>query len=409
MNWARSIAALLVFSSTSAWGYTLTWTANTESDLAGYMVYHCSVSPCSNTSGTASLLATLGPVTSFNIGTPPTTQYYFVTAFDFSNNQSEPGTVVTYTPPSSVPPAIGMSPTSFSFAATEGGANPATQTLHISNTGGGTLSWTASDDAAWITLSQTVGTGNAAVVVSVSTSGVPAGIYHRTIQIGATGASYVTVPVTLTVTSTSAPVPVIGMSPTSLSFAATQGAANPASQTLHISNTGGGTLSWIASDNAPWLMLSQTSGSGNTDVTLNVTTGTLAAGLYSGAVTINATGASSVTVPVTFTVSIGSSLPPAIGVSRTSLSFTGRYGGANPASQTLLISNTGGGILSWSVTKNDARWLEFTPNSGTQNGTVTVSVTSWYLSPGTYTATLSIWMTGASTPVRVPVTVTTTP
>jgi hypothetical protein len=69
----------------------------------------------------------------------------------------------------------------------------------------------------------------------------------------------------------------------------------------------------------------------------------------------------------------------------------------------LNISNTGGGILSWTVTASDAKWLEFTPSSGTQNGTVTVSVTSSYLSPGTYTATLSIWMTGSSTPVLVPV------
>jgi hypothetical protein len=75
----------------------------------------------------------------------------------------------------------------------------------------------------------------------------------------------------------------------------------------------------------------------------------------------------------------------------------------------LHISNTGGGILSWTVTKSHARWLQFTPSSGTQNGTVTVSVHSSHLSPGTYTATLRIWMTGSSTPVLVPVTVTSNP
>lgn len=401
MNWARSIAALLVLSSTSAWGYTLTWTANTESDLAGYRVYYCSVSTCSETSGNASLLATLGMVTSFNIGTPATTQYYFLTAVDFSNNESAASALVTYSPPSSVPQAIGVSPASFSFGATQGGADPATQTLNITNTGGGTLSWTVSDNATWLTPSQTLGSGNAAVTLNVSSSGLAAGVHYGTITINATGASSVTVPVEFTVAS--APVPVIEVSPASISFAAIQGSANPAAQTLSITNTGGGTLVWSVIDNATWLSLSPASGTGNGAATLSVSTGTMAAGTYHSTITVRGTGASSVAVPVTFTITTGSSLPPAIGVSPTNLSFTGRYGGNNPPSQTLNISNTGGGILSWTVTKSDARWLAFTSSSGTQNGTVTVSVTSRYLPPGTHTATLSIWMTGSSTPVVVPV------
>jgi hypothetical protein len=346
-------------------------------------------------------------VTSFNIGTPATTQYYFLTAFDFSNNESAASPLVTYTAPSSVPQAIGVSPASFSFAATQGGANPATQTLNITNTGGGTLSWTVSANATWLTPSQTVGSGNAAVMLNVSTSGLAAGVYYGTITISATGASSVTVPVAFTVTS--APVPVIGVSPASISFAAIQGSTNPATQTLSITNTGGGTLNWAVIDDATWLSLSPVSGTGNGAAMLSVSTGNLAAGTYDGTIAVSATGASSVAVPVTFTVTTGSSLPPAIGVSPTTLSFTGKYGGHNPPSQTLHISNTGGGILSWTVTKSHARWLEFTPSSGTQNGTVTVSVHSWHLSPGTYTATLSIWMTGSSTPVVVPVTVTSNP
>ena len=34
MNWVRAIAAVLVLSSGTAWGATLTWTANGEADLA---------------------------------------------------------------------------------------------------------------------------------------------------------------------------------------------------------------------------------------------------------------------------------------------------------------------------------------------------------------------------------------
>ncbi|MGH7182494.1 MAG: BACON domain-containing protein [Nitrospiraceae bacterium] len=239
MNWMRALAGLLVLWSSTAWGATLTWTANKESDLAGYRVYHCSQQPCTLASGTASLLVTLGTVTSFNIGTPAATQYYTITAFDFANNESIESNIAIFTPvvvsppvtpppvtpppvvpppvtpppvvpppvipppvvpPPVVPPATGASPTSLSFVATLGVTNPAaTQTLRISNTGDGTLSWSASSNAAWLKLSRAMGTGNGVVTVSVVTSTTAAGTYNGSITLSAIGASPVTVPVTLTV------------------------------------------------------------------------------------------------------------------------------------------------------------------------------------------------------------------
>ncbi len=313
MNWVRAIAAVLVLWSTTAWGATLTWNANSEQDLAGYRIYQCSQLPCTLASGKASSLATLGTATTFNIGTPTVTQYYFVTAYNFSNSESGDSNVVTFTPAGSPPPgvlpAIGVSPTNLSFTATQGGANPATQTLSISNTGGGTLSWTASDNAAWLTLSPTSGTGNGAVTLSVTTGTLTAGSYSGTVTMNATGASSVTVPVTFTVATAPVP-PAIGVSPTNLSFTATQGGANPATQTLSISNTGGGTLSWTASDNAAGLTLSRASGTGNGVVTASVVTGTTAVGTHNGTITFSATGGASVTVPVTFTVATAPVSPP---------------------------------------------------------------------------------------------------
>lgn len=77
MNWVRTIAGVLVLWSSTAWGATLTWNANTEADLAGYRVYQCSLLPCTLSSGQAFSLATLGKMTSFDIATPAVTQYYF--------------------------------------------------------------------------------------------------------------------------------------------------------------------------------------------------------------------------------------------------------------------------------------------------------------------------------------------
>src|SRR5215831_7810152 len=98
--------------------------------------------------------------------------------------------------------------------------------------------------------------------------------------------------------------PTIGVNPTSLSFTATAGGSNPANQTINISNTGGGTLNFTASDNAPWLTVSPASGTAPSTLTASVDISGLAAGTYNGTITVSATGATNtpVSVPVTLTV-----------------------------------------------------------------------------------------------------------
>ena len=247
MNWIRAIAGVVVLWSSTVWGATLTWNANSEPDLSGYRVYHCSQQPCTRGSSNASLLVTLGTVTSFNIGTPTVTQYYFITAYDSVDNESIESNLATFTPtvvpppveppPVTQPPAapppiapppvalppvdpppvmpppvapppvlpvvIGASPTSLSFIATQGGTNPETETLSISNNGSGTLSWSASSNAAWLSLSRGLGTGSGIITARVVTDTTAPGTYHGNITLNAIGASPLTVPVTLTVATAS--------------------------------------------------------------------------------------------------------------------------------------------------------------------------------------------------------------
>jgi len=99
---------------------------------------------------------------------------------------------------------IAYSPLSFSFSATEGGANPSNQTLDIWNSGSGTLNWSVSDNANWLTLNPTNGTSTGehdAVTLSVAISGLAADTYNATITISALGATNTpqTVPVSLTI------------------------------------------------------------------------------------------------------------------------------------------------------------------------------------------------------------------
>ena len=109
MNWLTAGAAVLVLWSTTVWGASLTWDPDSDSDLAGYRVYQCSQLPCSKSFGTATLLASLGKVTTFNIGNPSVAQYYIVTAYDFAQNESGASNVLTYFPPSASPSATAIS------------------------------------------------------------------------------------------------------------------------------------------------------------------------------------------------------------------------------------------------------------------------------------------------------------
>ena len=210
----RSIAgwtAIILLTCDLAWSATLTWTPNTEPDLAGYRVYQCTSQPCGRANGTATLLATLGTVTSFNVGTPSVTQYYVVTAYDFANNESADSASVIYSPPSPSPPppsppppttapAIGAMPRTLSFSTQQGGVDPPSQLLTISNVGDGTLTWSATENTNWLTLAPGSGTGNGTVTVRVSAGTRGAGTYSGAITVAATGASSVVIPVTLTIT-----------------------------------------------------------------------------------------------------------------------------------------------------------------------------------------------------------------
>jgi len=360
-----------------------------------------SPSPSSNTSSTARTGHTSG-----NRGGGRSAQRLVAELPNLSQivAPSAPPAPVSPPPPPPLPAVIGASPMSFSFTATQGANAPAPQTLSITNTGGGTLTWSAADNASWLSVSPANGVGNGTVALSVSPGSLNAGTHSATLSISATGTSTVTIPVTVTVSAAPVP-PNIGMSPTSLSFSAQQGGSNPAGQTLNISNTGGGTLSWSATDNAAWLTLSPANGTGNGTLTLSASTAGLTAGNYSAIVTLSGnSGVTNKSVPVNFTVTAPPPPPPqpTISMSPTSLSFNATAGGTNPGSKTILISNSGTGTLSWSTSDN-AGWL-----TTTQSGnSVVAAINVAGLTAGTYSAVITVTASGATnTPQNVPVTLT---
>lgn len=208
---------------------------------------------------------------------------------------------------SSPTPSISLSPSALSFSAVAGGTTPTAQLINLTNPSGGTLSWTTSENAAWLTLSTGSGTTTTetdSISATVNTAGLAAGTYTAAVTISASGAANTpqAIPVSLTLSPAPTSNPVISLNVPSLTFTGTSGASNPSAQSFTISNTGTGTLAWTAGDNAAWLSLSPASGTNTGTVAAAVTLTGLSAGTYSGTITVSATGASSKTLPVSFTV-----------------------------------------------------------------------------------------------------------
>lgn len=103
-------------------------------------------------------------------------------------------------------PAIQLSLSSLAFTGTVGGNNPSAQTFTVTKTGTGSITWTASDNAAWLTLSPSTGTATAAVTTSVNLTGLAAGTHNATISVAVAGSSNTpqSILISLTVTANTA-------------------------------------------------------------------------------------------------------------------------------------------------------------------------------------------------------------
>ena len=363
---------------------TLNWSAATNTSWLA-------LSPAS---GTGNGTVTISPVNdSLGVGT-------HTGNITLSAPGAQPVSVpVTFTvTPAPVPPAIGVSSPNLSFIAQQSGNNPVPQVVSIRNTGGGTLSWTASDNAGWLAVSPTSGTGNGTVTITPILGSLGVGTHTGTITLSAPGAQPVAIPVTFSVTPAPVP-PAIGVSSTSLSFTAQQNGSNPAPQLLNIRNTGSGTLSWTASDNAAWLTLSSTTGTGNGTVTITPVLGSLGVGTHTGTITLSAPGAQPVAIPVTFSVTPA---PTSITLSPSSLTYTGVSGGSNPADQSVNVTANG----NWTASVN-AAWLKLNTTSGSGNGTIIASVDLGNVSTQINNATISV--TAGNTTSTIGVTLTLSP
>jgi hypothetical protein len=185
--------------------------------------------------------------------------------------------------------------------------------------------------------------------------------------------------------------PSLSVSPVSLSFTGTAGSSNPASQPAGVVTT----ASWTAGGNQSWLTVSPLSGSGNATLTVGVNLSGVAAGNYTGTVTVTASGATGSPQTITVSLSVGAPNTPGVAVSPGSLGFSATAGGGNPAAQSLSISNSGSGTLQWTATKTQP-WLTLSAASGTGAASLSVQAVTGSLAAGTYTDTVTVSAAGAN-------------
>nr|WP_269430194.1 PKD domain-containing protein [Methanosarcina siciliae] len=172
------------------------------------------------------------------------------------------------------------------------------------------------------------------------------------------------------------------------SFSFTMAPKELLSLQLQISNEGDGNLDWKASSDEKWITLDPKSGTNAGTLNITVDTENLEPGEYEGKITINSEGGTK-QLPVKLVVRDLSELPIlALSPDPHSLSFNLSKGKSD--SKELQITNEGGGILNWNVSEHET-WIKLSQESGTDTGTVTVTVDTDDLSPGKeYDGTITI-------------------
>jgi PKD repeat protein len=133
----------------------------------------------------------------------------------------EPAAYIPYVYPHSLrsnEPVISTSASSLVFETSINGNNPLDQSFQISNSGAGSLDWSISNNAGWLSCSPVSGIDDADVTISVNSQGLSADTYTATITISSNSAINSPQYINVTLTISASPTPPsasISASPTS--------------------------------------------------------------------------------------------------------------------------------------------------------------------------------------------------
>jgi len=281
-----------------------------------------------------------------------------------------------------------LSQSSFVFQALVNGPAPSSQTLNVTASGSTPFTATSSSNAPWLSISPSgslLTPQTLTVSVNPAAAGSVAGTLAGSISLTANGVTQ-TLSVTLQLSNSTGGGNVT-TDQSSLSFTVQAGSAAPTPKTLVVSNavTGTAGILYSVSTSTSWLSATPSQATTQSVVSVSVNPAGLAAGTYTGNVTITPTGGTAVSIPVTFTVQPAATVT----ASPTSLTFTYRVGGDAPAAQTV---QTSGGTFTTQAS-SDGNWLSVSPATGSTGSSITASVNPAGLNAGTRSGTITV--TGA--------------
>jgi len=287
-----------------------------------------------------------------------------------------------------LPPGLLVSPSSLDF-----GTGSSTMNINIQNSGDGLLSWSITSDQGWLTSTSasgetTIETDQVGIVAD--RAGLDIGDYSGIITVLSNGGS-ISLPITLTVV----PGPMLTISSTTLDFS-----ASLSNLTLSITNSGTQTLDWNIVDDQDWIDVTPTSGSTTTEqdvITVSVDRSGLAAGDYSGDVTITSNGGDQI-------VSVTMAVAPELSVTTNVLEY-----GLISNQLNFNISNAGQGVLTWNIATNQT-WISASPTSGTttsENDEITIIVDRTDMNTGDHTGSVNITSDGGNETIEVTLSVPT--
>jgi len=247
-------------------------------------------------------------------------------------------------------PTLSVSPSNISLPNTAGSS-----TINVTNSGTGTLNWTASSNQSWASLSSTSGTAPSSVTVNVSANS-STNPRSATITFTASGASGSPATVTITQAGQTNPQPTI---------TTVNPATGSAGSTLSVTVTGSGFISGVTSIGfGQGINVNSLSISSGTSLNAEISIiGSATAGPRDVIVTNAAPGGGSSTLIEGFTVTT----PTTISITPITTSVT--------SSQTTIDYSVSfnNGTGAWSVQSNQT-WVSLSTSSGNGNGSFSATV-----------------------------------
>jgi uncharacterized protein (TIGR03437 family) len=303
------------------------------------------------------------------------------------------------------PPQLSLSSSTDTFALTRGSA-PVTGQVTVSNSGGGTLQFSATSDQPWLNAG---GSGSATPLApgllgfSVNSAGLGAGLYTGHITITGAGSSgQASLTVTLVVSQVSNS---IQLSQGGLNFTADTTGSTPPVQSFTVNNSGAGSFNWTAQaqtlSGGNWLSVTSggvsIGGQTGSQATVSINQNGLTQGQYYGTINITASGAVNSPQSVSVLLTVQNTGTEGLGIvfSTGGVTLSGLAGSGTASGQVSLFnpSNTAGSYSTTTSVSQGSGWLSVSPAAGTLNpgsNQLTVQANLSSLASGVYTGTVTV-------------------